>query len=158
VSANPLNGAPPRIEGHVVDDEVTTNHVSTSPSLQPTPQTVPLDDITEPELGDKEGETIVGGEPEGQKEEIEGLGDSEDGDDDGGDEEDDDDDDDETGEEDGGERGEDEEEEGDEDEDEDEPALKYERFGGAFQDLLKKDSASALAVSNKFLVKGIVII
>jgi hypothetical protein len=47
-----------------------------------------------------------------------------------------------------------EEEDEDEDEDEDEePALKYERFGGAFQDLLKKDSASTLVVSNKYLVR-----
>ncbi len=44
--------------------------------------------------------------------------------------------------------------EGDEEGDEDEPALKYERFGGAFQDLLKKDSASALTVSARFLVRG----
>jgi hypothetical protein len=151
VSANPPNGVPPRLEVHVVDDEVTTNHVNTSPSVQPTPQTVPLDDITEPELGDKEAETIVGGEPDGQKEEIEGHGDS--GDSDGAD----DGDDDETGEEDRGERGEEEEEDEEDDEDEDEPALKYERFGGAFQDLLKKDSASVLAVSNKFLVMGDVI-
>ncbi|KAI9467202.1 vacuolar protein sorting-associated protein 41 [Lactarius psammicola] len=44
-------------------------------------------------------------------------------------------------------------EDGDEEDDDDEPALKYERFGGAFQDLLKKDSASTLAVSTKFLVR-----
>lgn len=43
------------------------------------------------------------------------------------------------------------EEEEEEDEDE-EPSLKYERIGGAVPDLLKKDSASALAVSNKSLV------
>lgn len=64
-------------------------------------------------------------------------------------------DDDEEGEEDDGE-GEGEEEEGDddyEDEEEDEPTLKYERMGGAINDLLKKDSASALAVSNNLLVK-----
>jgi len=40
-----------------------------------------------------------------------------------------------------------------EDEDEDEePALKYERIGGSLHDLLKKDAASALAISNKLLV------
>lgn len=39
-----------------------------------------------------------------------------------------------------------------EDEEEDEPTLKYERMSGAINDLLKKDSASALAVSNKLLV------
>ena len=48
-----------------------------------------------------------------------------------------------------------EDEDGDEDDDDDEPALKYERFGGAFQDLLKKDSASALAVSTRFLVRDV---
>ena len=41
--------------------------------------------------------------------------------------------------------------EGEEDDDE-EPSLKYERITGAVPDLLKKDSASALAVSNKLLV------
>jgi len=46
---------------------------------------------------------------------------------------------------------EDDEDEDDEDEDE-EPALKYERITGAIPDLLKKDSASALAVSLKFMV------
>lgn len=54
--------------------------------------------------------------------------------------------------EDAGEEGEDDEAE-DEDEDEDEePALKYERITGAIPDLLKKDSASALVVSLKFMV------
>ncbi|KAH9994131.1 vacuolar assembling protein VPS41 [Russula compacta] len=60
-------------------------------------------------------------------------------------------------EEDGVESDEDENEEEDDDdegEEDEEPALKYERFGGAFQDLLKKDSASALAVSNKYLALG----
>jgi len=48
---------------------------------------------------------------------------------------------------------EEEEDEGDyEDEEEDEPTLKYERMNGAVNDLFKKDSASALAVSNKLLV------
>jgi vacuolar protein sorting-associated protein 41 len=46
------------------------------------------------------------------------------------------------------------EEEDDEDEDEDEePALKYERFGGSIHDLLQRDSASALAISNKLMVR-----
>ncbi|KAG1870933.1 vacuolar assembling protein VPS41 [Suillus tomentosus] len=67
-------------------------------------------------------------------------------------------DDDEEGEEDDME-GEGEEDEGEdeddyEDEEEDEPTLKYERMGGAVNDLLKKDSASALAVSNKLLALG----
>lgn len=39
-------------------------------------------------------------------------------------------------------------EEDDDEEDEDEPALKYERIGGFIPDLFKKDSASALAISN----------
>lgn len=45
-----------------------------------------------------------------------------------------------------------EEEEEDEEEDEDEPALKYERMGGTLSDLLKKDTASTLSISNKLLV------
>ncbi|KAF5322517.1 hypothetical protein D9619_000186 [Psilocybe cf. subviscida] len=47
-----------------------------------------------------------------------------------------------------------EEEEEDEDDDDDEPALKYERITGAIPDLLKKDSASALSVSNKTMAMG----
>ncbi|OAX39598.1 vacuolar protein sorting-associated protein 41 [Rhizopogon vinicolor AM-OR11-026] len=60
---------------------------------------------------------------------------------------------DESGEED---EDEEEEEESDEDgdEEEDEPTLKYERMSGPINDLLKKDSASALAVSNKLLALG----
>lgn len=42
--------------------------------------------------------------------------------------------------------------EGEEEEEDEEPSLKYERITGAVPDLLKKDSASALAVSNKLLV------
>ena len=45
-----------------------------------------------------------------------------------------------------------EEEEEEEEEDDEEPSLKYERMTGAVPDILKKDSASALAVSNKLLV------
>ena len=47
---------------------------------------------------------------------------------------------------------EEEEEEEDEEEDDEEPSLKYQRITGAVPDLLRKDSASALAVSNKLLV------
>lgn len=46
-------------------------------------------------------------------------------------------------------------EEGEDDDDEDddeEPTLKYDRLGGSVHDLLHKDSASALAYSNKKLV------
>jgi hypothetical protein len=50
----------------------------------------------------------------------------------------------------------DEDDEDDEDyEDDEEPSLKYKRIGGALDDLLKKDSASALAISNKLLVSGL---
>jgi hypothetical protein len=40
----------------------------------------------------------------------------------------------------------------DEEDDEDEPSLKYQRIAGEIPDLLKKDSASALAISNKTMV------
>src|ERR1700733_2588590 len=40
-----------------------------------------------------------------------------------------------------------------EEEDDEEPALKYERIGGSIPDLLKKDSASALFITNKLMVK-----
>lgn len=43
-------------------------------------------------------------------------------------------------------------EESDEDDDDYEPALKYDLLGGATESLLEKDSASALAVSPKYLV------
>jgi vacuolar protein sorting-associated protein 41 len=46
---------------------------------------------------------------------------------------------------------EDEDTDDEDEEEEEEPALKYERIG-SIQDLLKKDSASALAISNKLLV------
>lgn len=52
------------------------------------------------------------------------------------------------------EEGGEEEESEEEEEDDEEPSLKYERIAGAVPDLLKKDSASALAVSNKLLVKS----
>ena len=54
--------------------------------------------------------------------------------------------------EDDGDKDDDGEDEEDEDAEDEEPALKYERIGGALTDLLKKDSASALAISNKLLV------
>ncbi|PPR01596.1 hypothetical protein CVT26_013335 [Gymnopilus dilepis] len=46
-----------------------------------------------------------------------------------------------------------EDEEDEEDEDEEEPALKYERITGAIPDLFKKDSASALCVSQKIMAR-----
>ncbi|KAI0034356.1 vacuolar assembling protein VPS41 [Vararia minispora EC-137] len=39
-------------------------------------------------------------------------------------------------------------------EEEEEPALKYERIGGSFSDLFKKDSASTATISNKLLAVG----
>ncbi|KAJ3808159.1 hypothetical protein F5876DRAFT_46601 [Lentinula aff. lateritia] len=45
-------------------------------------------------------------------------------------------------------------EEEEEEGEEEEPALKYERIGGELPALLKKDSASALAISNKFMALG----
>lgn len=44
------------------------------------------------------------------------------------------------------------EEEEEEEEDDEEPALKYDRITGAIPDLLKKDSASALAISHSLMV------
>jgi hypothetical protein len=44
------------------------------------------------------------------------------------------------------------------DEEEEEPVLKYERIGGPLNDLLKKDSASALAISNKLLVNTLQVV
>ncbi len=44
----------------------------------------------------------------------------------------------------------------DDDEDEDEPALKYERITGGIPDLLKKDSASALTITNNKTLVSIV--
>ena len=41
----------------------------------------------------------------------------------------------------------------DEEEEDDEPALKYERLAGSVPDLLLKDSASSLAVTDKLIVR-----
>lgn len=46
----------------------------------------------------------------------------------------------------------DEDDDDEDDEDDEEPSLKYERIIGDIPDLLKKDSASTLCVSNKLLV------
>ncbi|KAI0315153.1 vacuolar assembling protein VPS41 [Amylostereum chailletii] len=54
----------------------------------------------------------------------------------------------------GEDEGDEEDDEDDEEDDDDEPALKYERLGGSFQDLFKKDSASSMAISNKLLALG----
>ncbi|KAI6166436.1 hypothetical protein EDD17DRAFT_1471219 [Pisolithus thermaeus] len=50
--------------------------------------------------------------------------------------------------------GEDDEDEEDEDEEDEEPTLKYERMTGPINDLLKKDSISAISVSNKLVAVG----
>ena len=101
----------------------------------------------ESERGESNGDTVTeGGESEDGEEDAEAetsdvkMGHDHDGD--GGKEEDE-------------EEEEDNEEEDGEDNDgeEEEPSLKYERMGGAVNDLLKKDSASALAVSGKHLVR-----
>ena len=96
-------------------------------------------DASEGDADTEEGESESG--EDDAKEESLDVGVEHDHDDDGGEEEDEE----ENEEEDG-------DDEGVEDEEEEEPSLKYERMGGAVGDLLKKDSASALAVSNKCLV------
>ena len=126
---------PPHPEDHASDNGAA-NNASISPVVKLIPQAEPPHAESKPELyHDDTANTMESGrhsEDEGTDE------DEDDEDEDEGDDE----------------EEEDENEEEDEDEDEDEePALKYERFGGgAYQDLLKKDSASTLAVSNKFLV------
>jgi hypothetical protein len=97
-------------------------------------------DESEGDADTEEGESESG--EDDAKEESLDVGVAYDHDDDGGEEEDEE----EENEEDGDEEDEDIEEE------EEEPSLKYERMGGAVNELLKKDSVSALAVSNKCLV------
>ena len=126
---------PPHPEDHASDNGAV-NDASISPAMQLIPQAEPHAE-SKPELyHDDTGNTMECG----RHSEDEGTDDEEEEE--------------EEEEEEGDEGEEDENEEEDEEEDEDEePALKYERFGGgAYLDLLKKDSASALAVSNKFLV------
>ncbi|KAI5983094.1 hypothetical protein EDD15DRAFT_2318116 [Pisolithus albus] len=53
-----------------------------------------------------------------------------------------------------GANGEDDEDDEDEDEEDEEPTLKYERMTGPINDLLKKDSISAISVSNKLIAVG----
>ena len=132
---------PPHPEDHASDNGAV-NNASISPAMQLIPQAEPPHAESGPELYHDDIENPM---ERGCHSENEGADEEEDDDE----EEEEGDDDDDEGEED---ENEEEDEEEDEDEDE-EPALKYERFGGgAYLDLLKKDSASALAVSNKFLV------
>ena len=122
----------PHSEDHASDNGVA-DHASFSSDVQPIPRTVPLHPEIQPKLDHEDVANTTGS---AHRSESDGTEDEE-----GDDEADEDDNEEEWDEE-------------DEDEDEDEePALKYERFGGAFQDLLKKESASALVVSNKYLVR-----
>jgi hypothetical protein len=116
-----------------VSDNGATDHASVAPDVQPIPQAVPLHLEIQPKLDHEDAANMTGS---AHRSESDGTEDEED--------------DDESDEDDNKEEGVEEDEDEDEDE---EPALKYERFGGAFQDLLKKDSASALVVSNKYLVR-----
>jgi hypothetical protein len=127
---DPPSTVTPHSEVHVSNNGVA-DHASVAPDMQLIPQTVPLHSETQAELGHQDAATTGSGHH------SESEGTDEDDEDDEGDEDDNE----------------------DEDEDEDvEPTLKYERFGGAFHDLLKKDSASALVVSNKFLVRDAIFI
>jgi hypothetical protein len=136
-NTDPTEHVPPHPEDHASDNEVA-NNASISPVVQLIPQTVSLHAESKTELYHEDAaNTTASGRHS---------------DDDGTDDEEDDEEEDEEEEE-----GEEEDEEEEDDDDDDEPALKYERFGGGgYQDLLKKDSASALAVSDKFLVRYIV--
>src|SRR5258708_30602363 len=116
----------PHPEGHISDNGVT-DHASVASDVQLMPQTVPLHPETQPKFDHEDAADTTGSGPGSESEGTEDEEDEDEGDEDDNEEE-------------------------DEDEDE-EPALKYERFGGAFQDLLKRDSASTLVVSNKYLVR-----
>ena len=119
-----------------VSDKGVADHASIALDVTPMLQAVPLHPEIQPKLEHEDAANTSANLSEGDGTE------DEEGDDNEDDSEDDNEDDNE----------EEDDEEDEEDEDE-EPALKYERFGGAFQDLLKKDSASALVVSNKYLVR-----
>jgi hypothetical protein len=120
----------PHPEDYVSDNGVA-DHASVAPDAGPMAQTVQLHPEIQPKLDHEDAANTTGS---AHRSESDGTEDEED--------------------EDEGDEDDNEEDDEDEDEDEDEePALKYERFGGAFQDLLKKDSASALVVSNKYLVR-----
>jgi hypothetical protein len=122
----------PRPEDYVSDNGVA-DHASVAPDVQHMPQTVPLHPEIQPKLDHEDAANTTGSAHRSESDGTEGEEDEDEGDEDVNEED---------------------EEDEDEDEDEDEePTLKYERFGGAFQDLLKKDSASALVVSNKYLVR-----
>jgi hypothetical protein len=128
----------PHPEDYVSDNGVA-DHASAAPVVQLMPQTVPSHPEIQPKLDHEDAANTTGSTHRSESDGTEDEEDEDEGDEDENEEEDDEDEDEEC-------------EDEDEDEDE-EPALKYERFGGAFQDLLKKDSSSALVVSNKYLVR-----
>jgi hypothetical protein len=130
---DPSNIVTPHPEVHVSDDGVA-DHAGVVPDI---PQTVPPHPETQPELDHGDATKSTGN---GHHSESEGTDEEE------AENEDDEDD------------SEEEEDEDDDDDEDVEPTLKYERFGGAFQDLLKKDSASALVVSNKYLVRDVILV
>ena len=137
---DPESSVTPHPEVHVSDGGVA-DHASVVPDI---PQTVPPHPETQPELDHEDATKSTGN---GHHTESEGT-DEEEAEDEG--------DEDDSEEEEAEAEAEDEDDDDDEDEDV-EPTLKYERFGGAFQDLLKKDSASALVVSNKYLVRDVIL-
>ena len=114
-----------------VSDNGVAGHASVAPEVQPIPQTVPLHPEIQPKLDHEDAANTTGSAHRSESDGTEDEADEDEVDEDDNEEED---------------------AEDEEDED-DEPALKYERFGGASQDLLKKDSASTLVVSNKYLVR-----
>jgi hypothetical protein len=133
-NTDPSELVPPHPEDHASDDGVTSS-TSVSPVVQLIPQAVLPHAESKRELYHEDAASTTASLPHS--------------DDEGTDEEEDDDED------------EDDEDSGEEDDEEDEdeePALKYERFGGGgYQDLFKKDSASALAVSNKYLARNMLL-
>lgn len=112
-------------DGQRTEEHENGQHVYDSPEEESEEESVD-------EKGDSEGSERLGDAGEGVGA-VDNHDTIEDGDEDqdDGDEEDD----------------EDDEDEDEDDDDDDEPALKYERIGGSVQDLFKKDSASAIAVS-----------
>jgi hypothetical protein len=140
-NTDPPERVPPHPEDHASDNEIA-NNTSISPVVQLIPQAVEPHAESKTELYHEDAANTTAS---GRHSDDDGTDDEEEDEEGDGEEE--------------GDGGEDEEEEEEgDDDDDDEPALKYERFGGgAYQDLLKRDSASALAVSDKFLVRYIVL-
>ncbi|KAI0053795.1 vacuolar assembling protein VPS41 [Auriscalpium vulgare] len=127
--------------GHPSDEVAINGHNHTPSDFSKRPYTAILNE----EAANSESAARGGDEtgPQGEDEGNEVVDADEDEDTDEREEQDDDDDDDD-----------DDEDDEDEDDEDDEPALKYERIGGSLPDLFKKDSASALAISNKLMALG----